>query len=229
MKRWRELTVSGRRCKGVRDELGWKPSLSLSRGAWTYHHIQFRLIETFFKASRKNIAAYSSACAVSSRNHLILSSPSPSEGHFSKNLQNCSQHNRGLLSTMPEFDDIERRRKKTKSSYTDIKKHYVRMDGWLPVFRRYSELRGEALRYLTLCAKYAIDVRYFRQKGVLPYDEKQKIYPTLTFIEKDAQDYAIIAESLGTTKLGIRGDLEDILVNPARNTENARKLTLSFP
>ncbi len=130
---------------------------------------------------------------------------------------------------MPEFDDIERRRKKTKSSYTDIKKHYVRMDGWLPVFRRYSELRGKALRYLTLCAKYAIDVRYFRQKGVLPYDEKQKIYPTLTFIEKDAQDYAIIAESLGTTKLGIRGDLEDILVNPARNTENARKLTLSFP
>jgi hypothetical protein len=82
---------------------------------------------------------------------------------------------------------------------------------------------------LTLCAKYAIDVRYFRQKGFLPYDAEQKTYPTVTFIEKDAQDYAIIAEGLGTTRLGIKGDLEDILINPEGNAENAEKLRQSFP
>ena len=130
---------------------------------------------------------------------------------------------------MAPFEDIERRRKKAKSSYTDIKKHYVRLNGWLPVFERYSLARGLELRYFTLCAKYAIDVRYFRQKGLLHYDEQQKIYPTVTFVEKDAQDYAIIAESLGTTRLGIKGDLEEILVNPEENPESAEKLRDSFP
>lgn len=130
---------------------------------------------------------------------------------------------------MSPFGDIERRRRKATSSYTDIKKHYVRLNGWLPVFQRYSGLRNGQVRYLTLCAKYAIDVRYFRQKGFLPYDEEQKAYPTVTFVEKDAQDYAIIAEGLGTTRLGIKGDLEDILVNPEQNADNAGKLRESFP
>jgi hypothetical protein len=51
----------------------------------------------------------------------------------------------------------------------------------------------------------------------------------VTFIERDKQDYAVIAEGLGRTRLGIRGDLEDILVNPARNADNAEKLRQSFP
>jgi hypothetical protein len=130
---------------------------------------------------------------------------------------------------MAPFTEIESRRRKARSSYTDIKKHYVRLNGWLPVFRRYSNLRGGAPRYLTLCAKHAIDIRYFRQKGLLPFDDKQKIYPTVTFIEKDAQDYAIIAESLGKTRLGIKGDLEEILVNPIANVENSERLRESFP
>jgi hypothetical protein len=130
---------------------------------------------------------------------------------------------------MSPFGDIEHRRRKAKSTYTDIKKHYVRLNGWLPVFRRYFQLRSGTVTYLTLCAKYAIDVRYFRQKGLLLYDDEQKAYPTVTFIEKDAQDYAIIAEGLGTTRLGIKGDLESILVNPEQNPENAEKLRASFP
>lgn len=130
---------------------------------------------------------------------------------------------------MSPFEDIESRRRKARSSYTDIKKHFVRLNGWLPVFQRYSLALAGRVRYLTLCAKHAIDVRYFRQKGFLPYDNEQKAYPTVTFVEKDAQDYAIIAESLGTTKLGIKGDLEDILVNPERNLDNSRKLRESFP
>lgn len=130
---------------------------------------------------------------------------------------------------MSPFGDIERRRNRAKSSYTDIKKHYVRVNGWLPVFHQYSETRGNALSYLTLCAKYAIDIRYFRHKGFLPYDRENGTYPTVTFIERDKQDYATIAEGLGRARLGIRGDLEDILVNPQRNADNAEKLRQSFP
>jgi hypothetical protein len=130
---------------------------------------------------------------------------------------------------MTPFREIEHRRKRAQSSYTDIKKHYVRLNGWLPVFERHSKLKRDGPRYLTLCAKYAIDIRYFRQKGFLPYDEKQKTYPTVTFIEKDAQDYAIIAESLGKTRLGIRGGLEETLINPEEHSDNAARLRESFP
>jgi hypothetical protein len=130
---------------------------------------------------------------------------------------------------MAAFEEIERRRKRAKSSYKDAKKHYVRVEGWLPVFRDYAERTGGAVRYFTLCAKDAIDVRYFRIKGVLTYDAKQKAYPTVSFVERDPQDYAVIAESLGTTKLGIRGDLEQILVQPDQNPNNSIKLRKSFP
>ena len=130
---------------------------------------------------------------------------------------------------MTAFGDIERRRRGAKSSYKDIKKHYVRLNGWLPVFQTYFKLRAGEPHYLTLCAKDAIDVRYFRQKGLLPYDKQEKAYPTVAFVEKDAQDYASIAEGLGTTKLGIKGDLEEILVKPEENAENSQRLRDSFP
>jgi hypothetical protein len=130
---------------------------------------------------------------------------------------------------MAALEDIERRRKKARSTYRDVKKHFVRSEGWLPIFRRYARLRNGNVRYLTLCAKEAIDVRYFRMKGVLPYDIKQKAYPTVTFVERDTQDYAIIAETLGTTRLGIKGDLESILVKPDENADNSQKLRNSFP
>jgi hypothetical protein len=103
------------------------------------------------------------------------------------------------------------------------------MNGWLPVFQQCSRLRGKNLSYLTLCAKDAIDVRYFRQKGLLPYDDAQKIYPTLTFVERDPQDYAAIAEGLGTTRLGIRGDLEEILIKPEKSADAAKRFRQSFP
>src|SRR5229473_950133 len=130
---------------------------------------------------------------------------------------------------MATFEEIERRRKRAKSSYRDAKKHFVRVEGWLPVFRAYARQKALAVHYLTLCAKDAIDVRYFRIKGVLEYDAKQKAYPTVSFIEREAQDYAVIAESLGTAKLGINGDLEAILIRPDENASNSAKLRKSFP
>ncbi|MCX5796790.1 MAG: hypothetical protein NTY77_14945 [Elusimicrobia bacterium] len=130
---------------------------------------------------------------------------------------------------MTPFRDIESRRNRAKSSYTDPKKHYVRGHGWLPVFQKYAPMRKDGVKYLTLCAKLAIDIRYFRLKSLLPHDDQEKRYPTVAFIEQDAQDYAIIAESLGTTKLGIKGDLERILLEPATFPEDHKALIASFP
>ena len=130
---------------------------------------------------------------------------------------------------MTPFRDIESRRSRAKSTYTDTKKHYVRVHGWLPVFKRYAAMRKEGVRYLTLCAKMAIDIRYFCLKNLLLHDDKEKKYPTVAFIEQDAQDYATIAETLGTTKLGIKGDLEGILLEPATFPEDHKALIESFP
>jgi hypothetical protein len=130
---------------------------------------------------------------------------------------------------MPPFRDTEARRRAVSRSYKDLTKHYVRVEGWLPVFERYARERRGLVRYLTLCAKAAIDVRYFRLKGVLAHDPEQNAYPSLTFVERDSQDFAAIAESLGTTRLGIRGDLEQVLLLPETCPDQFRALRETFP
>ncbi len=129
---------------------------------------------------------------------------------------------------MAEFPNIEQRRHAAKSTYTDVKKHYVRITGWLPVFKQY-KTESHHIRYLTLCAKLAIDIRYFRIKGLLFFDEQQKSYPFVTFIERDSQDYAFIAESLGRTRLPLKGDLEQILLHPEAYPKEFKDLTETFP
>ena len=127
------------------------------------------------------------------------------------------------------FRDLENRRRRARSSYTDPKKHYVRIHGWLPVFKKYAATCRGGIRYLTLCSKSAIDIRYFRLHKLLLHDDKEKRYPTVTFIEEDAQDYATIAETLGTTRLGIKGALEKILLEPATYPDDHNALIKSFP
>ena len=127
-----------------------------------------------------------------------------------------------LINLTVPFRQTEKRRRHATSSYRDLPKHYVRKIGWLPVLRKYATARAEGPRYFTLCAKEAIDVRYFRQCGVLPFNPKERSYPTVTFVEREAQDYASIAEMLGQTRLGLLGDLEAIVLRPAdfrMNTE----------
>lgn len=130
---------------------------------------------------------------------------------------------------MTPFEELEGRRRLAGSSYIDIKKHYVRMHGWLPVFTRYSELRRTKVKYLTLCAKRAIDVRYFRQKDVLVHDDGDKKYPTVAFIEKESQDFATIAETLGTTLLGIKRGLEEVILSPTTFPDDHKALLATFP
>ena len=97
------------------------------------------------------------------------------------------------------------------------------------MLREYAETRAAGPRYFTLCAKEAIDVRYFRQCGVLPFDSGKRSYPTVTFVEREAQDYAFIAETLGQTRLGLLGDLEAILLHPAYFPDEHRRLLATFP
>ena len=134
-----------------------------------------------------------------------------------------------LMATAEAFRQTEKRRRHATSSYRDLPKHYVRKIGWLPVLRKYATARAEGPRYFTLCAKEAIDVRYFRQCGVLPFNPKERSYPTVTFVEREAQDYASIAEMLGQTRLGLLGDLEAIVLRPADFPDEHRRLLATFP
>ena len=128
---------------------------------------------------------------------------------------------------MADFKKRQVERRRGRSDYLDPKKHYVRLNGWLPVFERYRKLTSNRVRYLTLCAKEAIDVRYFAQKGVLVRNEERNEYPFLTFVESDEEDYAIIAETLGRTMLGVHAKLEDVLLNDTHDQH--RDLLESFP
>ncbi len=125
------------------------------------------------------------------------------------------------------FKSTQSGRQKARIDFRDEKKHYVRMCGWLPAIASYKgETRGP-VRYLTLCGKQAIDVRYFAQKRVLQRNKSMNEYPGLTFIESDDEDYAIIAETLGRVRLSVRAHLEDVLLDS--NHISYGDLVSSFP
>jgi len=125
------------------------------------------------------------------------------------------------------FEKIQGGRQKARIDFRDPKKHYVRMNGWLPAIASYSEVTGGSVRYLTLCGKEAIDVRYFALKAALRRNEAMNDYPDLTFIEANDEDYAIIAETLGRVRLSIHARLEDALLNSDHVSHD--DLVSSFP
>jgi hypothetical protein len=125
------------------------------------------------------------------------------------------------------FDERQHERRDRRGDFRDPKKHFVRKNGWLPVFEKYSTIRKRRVRYLTLCAKEAIDVRYFANKGVLYRNAEGNLYPSLTFVEADPEDYAAIAESLGRVALPILGRIEDVLLDASHASHH--ELIGSFP
>jgi hypothetical protein len=125
------------------------------------------------------------------------------------------------------FDQTQKERQTGRTDFRDLKKHYVRVKGWLPAFRTYSRATGGRVQYLTFCAKEAIDVRYFAQKGVLVRNDERNDYPSLTFVESDEEDYAIIAETLGRVRLALHADFETVLLDGAHPRH--QDLVASFP
>jgi hypothetical protein len=128
---------------------------------------------------------------------------------------------------MADLSATQTSRKDRKRDYRDLKKHYVRVNGWLPIFDRHAKAKGSDLRYLTLCSKEAIDVRYFASKGMLARSDEKNAYPCLSFVESNVEDYAIIAETLGRCRLGVHARLEDVLLNYGHEEHAA--FTGSFP
>jgi hypothetical protein len=125
------------------------------------------------------------------------------------------------------FANTQTERRRGRSDFQDPKKHYVRMRGWLPAFQASSQATNGKVRYLTLCGKLALDIRYFAQKKLLKRNEEANWYPDVTFVESDDEDYAIIAESLGRVRLGIKGQLEEVLLDPTHVSYD--DLKSSFP
>jgi hypothetical protein len=85
------------------------------------------------------------------------------------------------------FDELQHDRRSRRGDFRDPKKHFVRKNGWLPVFESYSAQRARKVRYLTLCAKEAIDVRYFALKGVLYRNKDSNVYPSSRPIRRITQ------------------------------------------
>src|SRR5437763_904417 len=127
---------------------------------------------------------------------------------------------------MSPFEKIQDDRHRGQRDFRDWKKHYVRTNGWLRAFEQCKKHYGD-VQYLTLCAKEAIDVRYFAQKGLLARNAEQNEYPTLTFVEADVEDYAFIAESLAKVRLAVHDTLEDALLK--RDNPFYEELADSFP
>lgn len=111
------------------------------------------------------------------------------------------------------FDKTQDERRRGRRDFLDLRKHYVRVNGWLPIFRAHSKATGGRVRYLTFCAKEAIDVRYFALKGLLMRNPEANEYPWLTFVESDEEDYATIAETLGRVRLALHADFEGVLLD----------------
>jgi len=100
-----------------------------------------------------------------------------------------------------------------RSSYEDPKKHFVRVNGWLPAARmRLKKNRRTHLRYFTLCGQRAIDVLHLRREGLLRHDGRG--YPELVFCEEDRNTYTQIDRLLRVYKRGFLCPLEKIADEP---------------
>ena len=100
---------------------------------------------------------------------------------------------------------------------TDTPKHYVRTDGWLKaakeqknVVRRRS--KNIPLRYFTFCAAKAIDVFMLEREGILNRSAKTGRLEGVYFCEKNDEDFGEIAELIGPTEEGFRGEFEKIVL-----------------
>ncbi len=126
-----------------------------------------------------------------------------------------------------EFAHRQEARKERRQDFRDTKKHYVRLKGWLPVLQTYAQVHKDGVKYLSLCGKEAIDIRYFAIRGALMRNAEKNHYPTLTFIESDPEDFAVITETLGRVRLPIMGKIEAVLLDGTH--EQHGELVGSFP
>lgn len=112
----------------------------------------------------------------------------------------------------------EQKLRERRQDYRHRVKHWVRTNAWVPVARqRLQRVRNEReaqyLKYFTLCAEEAIDVRLFGiQEDLVEVDERG--CPQVVFCECYAEQYELIARALGRTN-GYKAWFEDLVLDRA--------------
>lgn len=104
---------------------------------------------------------------------------------------------------------------KTRLDYdSDILKHYVRLNAWLPAAREQHEAIANPgpLRYFTFCAASAIDVFMLLDAGLLDREPDTGCIEGPFFCEEKPEDFNRISQLLGAHDQGIMGTFEDIVL-----------------
>lgn len=99
---------------------------------------------------------------------------------------------------------------------TDVLKHYVRKNGWLPACREQrgavSPSKQNPLRYFTFCAAEAIDVFMLERAGILRRSNDNGRLESVFFCERDEEVFGKIARLIGSPDQGFQGEFEDIVL-----------------
>lgn len=104
----------------------------------------------------------------------------------------------------------------------EVVKHYVRIKSWISPFKKtYNRAerlfrdnkRDQRFKYLTFCAKNAIDVFLLEKEGLLYRDPKTKRLVNVFFCEEIEEDFVKIEQLIGSESQGFKGKFEDLLFN----------------
>ena len=98
---------------------------------------------------------------------------------------------------------------------TDVIKHYVRRQAWLPAALAQIEASrrsGRQPKYLTFCAANAIDVFLFLKEGVISRDQRTDVVQDTYFCEKRDEEFNEISQLIGAHEQGFLGDFKEIVL-----------------
>ncbi|TET78724.1 hypothetical protein E3J38_08105, partial [candidate division TA06 bacterium] len=142
-----------------------------------------------------------------------------------------ADHQRNETAEDPRLRDRrlrESKQREHKQDYTGPVKQFVRKHTWVPAAQSRREIvhdeGREYLRYFTLCAEEAIDVRLFRKEKLVESDGRG--YPDVVFCEHFADQYELITASLRRTR-GFLADFEDLVLD--RNSPQSRDFYSTLP
>ena len=98
---------------------------------------------------------------------------------------------------------------------SDVVKHYVRREAWLPAALAQAEASrnvGREPKYLTFCAAEAIDVFLFLMDGVLVRDPGTNRVLNTYFCERNPEDFTEITRLVGSNEQGFLGDFATMVL-----------------
>ncbi len=100
---------------------------------------------------------------------------------------------------------------------SDILKHYVRLNGWLPACKSQKKAvrrrnKKIPLKYFTFCAAEAIDVFMLERQSVLKRTEETGRLENVYFCEGDEEAFGRIADLIGSPTQGFLGAFEKIVL-----------------